>query len=57
MRHPDHEWPDLKFLPHVDDRMRAGDWRDDALWLYFNYHAQIDPDLIYRVFWSTRLRA
>jgi hypothetical protein len=49
---------DLKFLPYnIEKLMRAGDWRKGTLWLYFNYHAQIDPDLVYRVFWGTRLRA
>ena len=53
-----YEWPDLKALPfHVDDLMRIGDWRDGALWLRFNYHAQIDPDVVYRVFCGTKLRA
>ena len=53
-----YEWSDLKFLPYnIEKLMRAGDWRKGTLWLYFNYHAQIDPDLVYRVFWGTRLRA
>lgn len=42
-----YEWPDLKFLPHnLEELMRAADWRENALWLRFNYHAQIDPDVV-----------
>ena len=52
-----YEWPDLKILPFIEERMKTADWRGGALWLYFNYHAQTDPDLVYRLFWGTRLRA
>ena len=52
-----YEWSDLKFLPNLEELMRAADWRGGALWLRFNYHAQIDPDVVYRLFWGTRLHA
>ena len=28
-----------------------------TLRLHFNYHAQIDPEIVYRIFWGMRLRA
>jgi hypothetical protein len=52
-----YEWPDLKFMPFLDERMRAADRRQGALRLYFNYHAQIDPETAYRLFCGLRLRA
>lgn len=52
-----YEWPELRLMPFLDERMRAADRRDGVLRLHFNYHAQIDPELVYRVFWRMRLRA
>ena len=52
-----YEWPDLRLMPFLDERMRAADRRGGVLRLHFNYHAQIDPELVYRVFWGMRLRA
>jgi hypothetical protein len=52
-----YEWPDLKFMPHLEERMRAADRRGGVLHLHFNYHGQTDPDLVYRTFWRMRLRA
>jgi len=33
------------------------DQSDAVLRLHFNYHAQIDPEAAYRVFWGFRLNA
>jgi hypothetical protein len=52
-----YEWPDVKLLPFIEEHMKTADWRKDVLWLYFNYHAQIDPELVYKLFWGTRLHA
>lgn len=52
-----YEWPDLKFNSMLEERLHAADRRAGVLHLHFNYHAQIDPDLLYRVFWGMRLRA
>jgi len=51
------EWPDLKFMPFLDRRMAGADRRSGALRLHFNYHAQIDPEIAYRLFWGLRLRS
>jgi hypothetical protein len=50
-------WPDLKPLPRLAERMRAADRRGGALNLHFNYHAQIDPEIVFRVLWDLRLRS
>lgn len=52
-----YEWSDLKLMPFLDERMKAADHRQGALWLHFNYHAQIDPETAYRLFYTLRLRA
>ncbi len=52
-----YEWPDLKFMPFLDERMKAADRRQGVLRLHFNYHAQIDPETAYRLFRGLRLRA
>jgi hypothetical protein len=52
-----YEWPDLRFLPLLAERMRGADRRGGALRLHFNYHAQIDPEMVYRVLWGIRLRS
>jgi hypothetical protein len=52
-----YQWPDLKFMPHLDERMRTADRRAGALRLHFNYHRQLDPDLVYQVFWGMRLQS
>jgi hypothetical protein len=52
-----YEWPDLKFLPQLPERMRAADRREGTLRLVFNYHGQIDPETVYRVLWGIRLRS
>ena len=43
-----YEWPDLKVLPSLDERMKRADRRGGALRLHFNYHAQDDPEATYQ---------
>ena len=52
-----YEWPDLKFLPLLPERMRAADRRGGVLRLHFNYHAQTDPELVHRILWGIQLRS
>ena len=52
-----YEWPDLRFMPFLDERMKTAHRRQGALRLHFNYHTQIDPETTYRLFWGLRLRA
>ena len=51
-----YEWPDLRLMPFLDERMRGADRRGGALRLHFNYHTKIDPELVDRVLRGLRLR-
>ena len=37
--------------------LRDLDFGSGTLRLHFNYHAQIDPEVVYKVLWGIRLRA
>jgi hypothetical protein len=37
--------------------MKELDSRDGVLRLYFNYHAQVDPETVYTILWGFRLNA
>ena len=37
--------------------MKELDSRDGVLRLYFNYHAQVDPETVYEILWGFRLNA
>lgn len=50
------QWTKAKFFPLRDD-LRDVDVVAGTLRLHFNYHAQIDPDVVFRVLWNLRLRA
>lgn len=49
--------PDMRFLPFLAERMARADYRADGLHLHFNHHPGFDPELVYRLLWSLRLRA
>ena len=47
-------WPEPRmFLASESDLVR----RDGALRLHFNYHAQEDPEAVWRILWGMRLKA
>ena len=49
------QWAEPRMLgPFSLDEL---DNRDGLLRLYFNYHDQIDPDTVYKVFWGFRSSA
>ena len=52
-----YQWSDLKFLPQLDERIRAAERRDGALRLFFSYHAQHDPEIVYRILWDLQLHS
>jgi hypothetical protein len=52
-----YQWPDLKFMPHLEERMRTADRNPGTLRLHFNYHRQLDPDFVHQVFWGMRLQS
>ena len=50
------EWPDLRFMPGLGERIRNV-WRvESGIQLHFSYLAQADPEVIYRAPWSVKLR-
>jgi hypothetical protein len=51
------EWPEPRLLPMIESQKKEFDCRNGLLRLHFNYHAQIDPDTVYKVFWGFRLKA
>jgi hypothetical protein len=42
---------------HLYDGLDRLDIAAGTLRLHFNYHAQIDPEIVFRIFWGVRLRA
>lgn len=48
------EWLDPKILPLLS--MNKLDFRDSNLWIFVNYHAQINPDIVYKILWGLRLK-
>jgi hypothetical protein len=51
-----YQWPDLRFMPFLEERMKNANRRAGALRLNFNYHAQVDPETAYRLFSDLRFR-
>lgn len=51
------EWVKPRMTPAATFDLQHLDWRDGVLHLHFNYHAQIDPDVAFRLFWGLQLRA
>jgi len=51
------EWAKPRTLSMIEDLRGKMDQRDGTLRLHFNYHAQIDPEVVYRIFWGFRLNA
>lgn len=49
------QWAEPRMLDPLN--LNELDLRDGILRLYFNYHAQIDPETVYKVFWGFRLSA
>lgn len=51
------QWAQPKMLVPLPDKVRELEWQEGTLRLHFNYHAQIDPESVYRVLWGYRLNA
>lgn len=51
------EWAKPRILPSIDHRIDELDQQPSGLRIHFNYHAQIDPEIVYKIFWGFRLRA
>jgi hypothetical protein len=52
-----YQWSDLKLMPQLAERMRRADRSPGLLRLHFNYHRQLDPDLVHEVLWGMQLRS
>jgi len=50
------QWSVPRMLPSLA-RLDDLDNKHGILRLYFNYHSQIDPEIVYKVFWGYRLNA
>ena len=51
-----YEWPDLRFMPGLDRRIRNVSRGEGGIQLHFSYLCQEDPEVIYRALWSVKLR-
>lgn len=51
------QWALPRVLVTLPEDLQGLDWKDGTLRLHFNYHAQIDPDTLCRIFWGYRLNA
>jgi len=50
------QWAEPRLLVQLGD-LTDLETKQGVLRLYFNYHAQIDPQLVYDVFWGFQLNA
>ncbi len=48
------EWLEQKMFLTSMDKL---DIQNGILRIYINYHAQINPDIVYKIFWGLQLRA
>ena len=51
------QWAEPRMVATLQEDLQGLDWKEGTLRLHFNYHAQIDPDIICRVLWGYRLNA
>ena len=51
------QWDRPRLLVPWPAGSQALDWQNGTLRLHFNYHAQVEPETIYRVFWGYQLKA
>ena len=51
------QWTEPRLLPLIVERSEELDRQQNGLRIHFNYHAQIDPEIVYEVFCGFRLTA
>lgn len=51
------QWVEPKMLVQPPEELKALDTNQGILRLHFNYHAQMDPQLVYDVLWGFQLNA
>jgi len=51
------QWSEPRAIPWPEPLPSELEWRDEALCVHFNYHAQLDPELVLEVLKGLRLHA
>ncbi len=51
------QWAEARLLHSHESSYEGLDVRSGKLRLHFNYHAQLDPEIVWRVLWGFRLTA
>jgi hypothetical protein len=51
------EWEKPRMFPMIEEQRKQLDLCEGTLRIHFNYHGQIDPEVVYRIFWGFRLNA
>jgi hypothetical protein len=51
------QWSEPRAIPWIIPALSDLDWRDGALCVHFNYHSQLDPDIVLEVLKGLQLHA
>ena len=51
------EWSSPRIVGMANDRKNEFDYEKNTLRIHLNYHGQIDPEIVYKVFWGFQLNA
>jgi hypothetical protein len=51
------QWSEPRAIPWAMPALSELDWRDGVLCVHFNYHVQLDPDVVVEVLKGLRLHA
>lgn len=52
------QWPEAKLIPNLALLSLTDlDFSEDTLYLHFNYHGQIAPEVVYEILWGLNLTA
>ncbi|MCL2310544.1 MAG: hypothetical protein FWC42_09825 [Proteobacteria bacterium] len=51
------QWAEPEILIHLPEELNALDVRNGVLRLHFNYHGQLDPQMVVKIFRGFRLHA
>jgi len=51
------QWSEPKMLTSLDLVRKELDLSGSTIRVHVNYHAQIDPDIVYEILWGLRLKA
>jgi hypothetical protein len=51
------QWSAPRAIPWPEPQLADLDWRDGVLYVHFNYHTQLDPEVVLRILKDLRLQA